>query len=396
MRKDFKENVEELYQSKVTVQDADRHSVADLQEAQDRKKRWPLNTIVLENSVKMIFYQISVDVKNDLSEMTVSYNSNFTVTLHDLSHCDVDQLAEFLLALERKVPHWKHIWDTDNKVQKLKSQINGLIQTTLKGIRQQWTYTIVHVTDEMKNRFRMKFYNLKAMELMLEHENPYWVRKQTEKEILKELKENQIVPPLEQWEAEWTAIREECEKSRAERERYLEEQKKQRIKNQHLIKIKELKIRSLLQTIDYHPWVSTSVSKQFSRYALSTTFNSSFYIHLLMDKADITILVKYQQVDALLEKILSVIKKVNERMPQLQEAMAEDGKGKKLSLTGSTFYDRNEGERWTAELRIGKPMTVKSYVMQRLIEDKKLRSCQIAKEIQDTLNGLLDEIRLSA
>jgi hypothetical protein len=83
--------------------------------------------------------------------MDIAYNSDYQMTFHDLTSCDLHQLSEFILALERDIPKWRHIWVADDKLRKehgvqwvsineippLYSDHNEMIMEALRLMRQK-------------------------------------------------------------------------------------------------------------------------------------------------------------------------------------------------------------------------------------------------------------------
>ena len=124
MVKEFSDNVQRLFDE--TVQDRSvqaRQSAADLLDVLHRKVTQPIQVFKDNSSVRTIYYNVSVTMANDLSSMDIAYNSDYQMTFHDLTSCHLQQLSEFILALERDIPKWRHIWVADDKLRKEKAKI---------------------------------------------------------------------------------------------------------------------------------------------------------------------------------------------------------------------------------------------------------------------------------
>ena len=124
MIKEFSDNVQKLFDE--IVQDRSvpsNQNAADLLDVLHRKVTQPIQVFKDNTCVRAIYYNVSVTVANDLSGMDVAYNSDYQILLHDLTSCDLHQLSEFILALERDIPKWRHIWVADEKLRKEKAKI---------------------------------------------------------------------------------------------------------------------------------------------------------------------------------------------------------------------------------------------------------------------------------
>ena len=110
MIKEFEENVKKLLHTITTKQDTQKHTAAELLDLLKCKVTLPVKTTWEDDSLKMVYYNVSLDIKNDLSSMTISYNKDYMVDFRQLTRCDLHQLADFILALERDIPRWKHVW----------------------------------------------------------------------------------------------------------------------------------------------------------------------------------------------------------------------------------------------------------------------------------------------
>ena len=195
--------------------------------------------------------------------MDVRYNSDYRMTFRGLQTCDIFQLSEFVLALERDIPQWKHLWASDDKLRKEKAKINGRIHSVLGNIRVNLMLDTTEITAEQEQWYRLRYYNVKALQLMLSHDNPFWENQKSEADILQQFQLLHIDAPMEEWYEEWTRFYEGCLSAKAERARIREERHNQQMKLQHLINIKQLKMEALIKTIEMHPSMIVSIHKTF-------------------------------------------------------------------------------------------------------------------------------------
>lgn len=224
MIKEFLENVQRLYDE--TVQDKSvrtNQSAADLLDVLLRKVTQPIQVFKDNTCVRAIYYNVSVSLANNLSSMDIAYNSDYHTTFHDLTSCDLHQLSEFILALERDIPKWRHIWVADDKLRKEKAKIGERLVSSLQQFRYDLMSGQMHDDEKLIERFRIKYYNLKACKMCLDNDNPFWENKKTEAEILEECRTLHMDPPMEQWYSDFTDFVDGCKQMRDERDRKREE-----------------------------------------------------------------------------------------------------------------------------------------------------------------------------
>ena len=267
MIKEFSENVQKLFDE--TVQDRSVQSnqtAADLITILHRKVTQPIQVKTDSTCVHAIYYNVSVTIKSDLSSMDIAYNSDYQMTFHDLTSCDLHQLSEFILALERDIPKWRHIWIADDKLRKEKAKIGERVKSALRQFRSDWMAEWLPDDKKKIELFRIKYYNLQACKMCLDNDNPYWENKNTEAEILEECRTLHMDPPMEQWYADFTSYVEGCKQMRDERERKREELERELEKTRHLIRIKRLKLETLINTIEFNDNFSVTVEQHYPKY----------------------------------------------------------------------------------------------------------------------------------
>ena len=171
MIKEFSDNVKRLFDE--SVQDKsmpDRQTAADLLAVLHRKVTQPIRVITDSTCARVIYYNVSVTLANDLSSMNIAYNSDYQMTFHDLASCDLHQLSEFILALERDIPKWRHIWVADDKLRKEKAKIGERLKSSMQQFRSDWMLGWVYDDGKRIERFRIKYYNLQACKMCLDNE----------------------------------------------------------------------------------------------------------------------------------------------------------------------------------------------------------------------------------
>lgn len=197
----------------------------------------------------------------------------------------------------------------------------------LRGIRCALTDRKIRSTDEMKPGLRRRFFNVKAIELMMMNGIDHWTNGKCEEEIIEQCHSHGLEPDLNQWDEEWNDYAKACESLKAERIRKIEEDRINALKMQHMIQIKKMKIEALLSTIKFDDAVSVSVDKNFE-YKPERINRGGYMLHFMIAEARIVLEIKYNQVDSCLPKILELLKKANALVPDLMNAFEKDNENK--------------------------------------------------------------------
>ena len=392
MIKEFSDNVQRLFDE--SVQDKSmpsRQTAADLLAVLHRKVTQPIRVITDSACARVIYYNVSVTLANDLSSMNIAYNSDYQMTFHDLASCDLHQLSEFILALERDIPKWRHIWVADDKLRKEKAKIGERLKSSMQQFRYDWMSGLAQDDKKKIELFRIKYYNLQACKMCLDNDNPFWEEKNTEAEILEECQTLHMNPPMEQWYADFTDFVDGCKQMRDERDRKREERKREQEKMRHLIRIKQLKLETLINTIEFHHHFSVTVEQHFmdrrpsffTRH-LAPSRNGHFRIRFNINDASTSCRVYFNDVDRSTPAIISAIKRVNDIIPELNNTLNDDG---------HQYYLVGEGvflEQTTDD--VSKPFSVVKYSdkEKRVIPCPQLASSRVANRI----NAVIKELNL--
>ena len=390
MIKEFLENVQRLYDE--TVQDKSvrtNQSAADLLDVLLRKVTQPIQVFKDNTCVRAIYYNVSVSLANNLSSMDIAYNSDYHTTFHDLTSCDLHQLSEFILALERDIPKWRHIWVADDKLRKEKAKIGERVVSSLQQFRYDLMSGQMHDDEKRIERFRIKYYNLKACKMCLDNDNPFWENKKTEAEILEECRTLHMDPPMEQWYSDFTDFVDGCKQMRDERDRKREEQKRELEKLCHLVRIKKLKLEALINAIELHDHFNVMVEQRllnipvrfFSRRPIPSK-DGHFKITFKINDASTSVSVNFNDVDSRIPAVISAIKRVNDIVSELHSTLINDGS--QYSIWGEEkFWERPSAGS-------DKPFIVVKYSDQkkRFVLCPDLASSRVVDRINDIIREL--------
>lgn len=264
------------------------------------------------------YYNVSLQLRDDLSAMLVSYNSDYQLLLHDLTHNNLQQLADFVLALERDIPRWKHLWLSAGQLALQKAKMSQRYASIMREMQRSLTSEKGDMTSQREEQYRIQFYNLKAMQLMLEKDIALWERRRNEEEILDQCMLYHIVPPMEQWYEEWQTFSANCSSMKAERIRKKEELHHELLKMQHLVQIKKTKINAMLKSIEYHPLVKAKVDADFWGDGLKMIKRGYYRISLYIFNAAIDLNLKFRQIDTCIRRVVEAIQRINDIAPELQ------------------------------------------------------------------------------
>ena len=322
---EFTNNVQRLLGQIVTDRQQNTiHDADELLTVLMHKAPLPIHIVREQGVLRLVYDNVSIEVPHDLSNMQVAYNSDYQVTLEDLSRCDVHQLATFIQALEHDISLWHHIWTAEKKVREMLPRMEKRIQSVVSEMQTVFSLQLYPLKDEDIQLYRMKYYNQKACQLLLSHGDPYWKNKATEQEILDQFRLYQIDVPIESWRKEYDELLVHCGTLKEERDRIKEEEKRKREKLQHLINIKRLKLSALINAIELHPEFEVTVHQVygFKRLTPKTCF---YHIHFYIKGEGRICSIRYDRIDERIPKILDAIRQVNNLVPELIRMADENG-----------------------------------------------------------------------
>ena len=391
MIKEFTDNVQRLFNDIVTDKTkAHSHTAEELLAVLRCKVTQPIKIMEEASRVIVIYYNVSIILPKNLSEMNIAYNSEYQMIFDKISSCDLHQLSEFILALERDIPKWKHIWMTDVKLKKEKSKIDERVKSAMNQFRSDWMSEWAKDDEKMIEKFRIKYYNLKACKMCLENDNPFWENKATEIEILDECRTLHIDPPMELWYTEFSGFVEECKHIRDERDRQRMEAKRKEEKTRHLIRIKQLKFEAILKSVEFHQDFSVEVESHlpqryisfFSRQAVPS-MDGYFLFRFKIIGASTVCRVYFKDVDKCTPAIINTINRINDMIPELRNTLIDDGQ--QYYLMGDNNY---MGQFLDDEPDEPFSVVQYSYKRKRVIRCPQLPSNRVAMRINAAIREL--------
>ena len=393
MIKEFPDNVQHLFNEIVTDKTtAHSYTAGQLVAVLRCKVTKPIKIIEEASRVCVVYYNVSVIMPDNLSKMKIAYNSEYQMTFNKISSCDLHQLSEFILALERDIPKWKHIWVADDKLKKEQAKIGERVKSAMRQFRSDWMSVWAKDDEKMIEKFRIKYYNLKACKMCLENDNPFWENKATEVEILDECRTLHIDPPMELWYTEFSDYVDECKQIRDERDRQREEAKRKEEKMRHLIRIKQLKFEAIIKSVEFHQDFKVEVESHlpqrnisfFSRQAVPS-MNGYFLMRFKISGATTECRVSFNDVDRCTPAIINTINRINDMIPELHDTLIADGQ--QYFLMGDNY---SMGQ-FLNDDKTGEPFSVVrySYRKKRIISCPELPSNRVAMRINAAIRKLI-------
>lgn len=215
------------------------------------------------------------------------------------------------------------------------------IKESLRQIRQAFTKSKTPVTEHMKEQYRMRYYNVKALQLLLANNVFVWNNCKNEESLLAQLQEHSLVPSLEHWHTEYHTFVQDCIDSKLKREQEREAAQLWLNKQQHLVRLKQLKLQSHINQLKLHRGVTVIVGSSFVyTHGQKCRVEGRYNIRISIDSAEQSLSLQYDQVDKCLDKLLDIIKQINHMVPQLRKQIALDSKnhGTPLYLGADHFH----------------------------------------------------------
>ena len=323
MVQEFTKNIQRLF-TEIVVDKCQKcvHNADELLAVLQRKVTLPISVIKDGGHIRLVYDNVTIELRHDLASLQIVYNSDYQMTLGGLSSCDIHQLSEFVLSLERDIPKWQHIWMAESKVCKMRLHMQDRVKSIMSEMRTVWKENPYPIKDNLIQQYRLRYYNLKACQLMLNIGNPYWENKTTEQEILEECRLYHINAPIESWCEEYDELLNQCSKLRDERERRMEEWKRQQEKEHHLAQLKKLKLQAFIKTMEFHPEFCVTVCNisEYRRPVAPILFGVDFTIN----KDVVPYRAYYTDFDRLFPKITDAIKRINDLMPDLNNTLKDN------------------------------------------------------------------------
>lgn len=321
MIQEFTTNVQRLFAEIVTDRHPkNSHDADELLSVLQRKVTLPVRVIKKDKRICMVYDNVTIELRHDLSAMQIVYNSDYQMTFNKLSSCDVHQLSEFILSLERDIPKWRYIWIAQNILCKKKLHVHEQVKHAMHEIEAKLLSVQEAVSISTIEQCRLRYYNLKTSLLMLEIGNPFWKNKATEQDIFEECRLYHIDPPMELWCEEFAQILNECNKIRDEKIRKIEEKKRQEEKENHLLKLKQRQLQAIIKTIELHPGFRVEVHRYVPTYLLPPP-RTGLVILFIINEDVVPIDFVASEITTFLPKVMSAIQRINDIIPDLNRTL---------------------------------------------------------------------------
>lgn len=250
------------------------------------------------------------DEQDDARRPYVTISPDFIVTIHSKGQSN-DPHYNNLLRLARRM------------------------KVSLKNIRYQLSHLKTPLTAEEERFYRMRFFNIRAIGLMLELGIPEWQNCKDDEALLQQFAKARIIPPLDEWQADWLTFAQYCADTQYQRRHCKEVQQNKANKMTHIASLKAMKAKALLDAAfpqaEGNAGAFLQVGIDFSnsivvtkRQNLKITFDGFYTISLCIDGTRIQFHLTYSELDRALPLVIDGLRRINDLVPAFGMALAAD------------------------------------------------------------------------
>lgn len=232
----------------------------------------------------------------------VTLSPDFIVTIHSKGQSD-DPHYNDLLRLARRM------------------------KVSLKNIRYQLSHLKSPLTADEERFYRMRFFNVRAIGLMLEHGIPQWTNCRDDETIVQQCAKHGIIPTLDEWQADWLTFAIYCADTQYQRENSKEVQQNKANKLAHIVGLKAMKAKALLAAVDFGPSVSIDFGNHIGVTKLQNgkvKCDGSYTVALRIDGTEVKLHISYYQLEASIPILINGLRCISELVDELHKALATD------------------------------------------------------------------------
>ena len=263
----FTNNVHRLYDKYIT----EMRSPEDCSDgdciAMLKKESAPLKVIENQNDVWLIYDNLSLCIRNDLSRMSISYVGEDSIVFTDVAKCTPRQLLAFIEAIEKDTIRLQDLWYKEN-IERRKQRILflQLQKRCFRKFRHSWMSVMELKNPMLNEQYLIRYLNLRGYETMLSS----WNHKNDVADIKDECIQLGLGDVVQQWQKEFVDFTNQCasiiNSNRLKREDKLKKQEKTR----HLALIKRAKLEALLKSIDFNRDFNLFIGNIFANFTRRT------------------------------------------------------------------------------------------------------------------------------
>lgn len=209
------------------------------------------------------------------------------------------------------------------------------MKVSLKNIRYQLTHLKSPLTADEERFFRMRFFNVRAIGLMLAHGIPKWQNCRDDEAILSQCAKAHITPPLDEWQTDWLTFALYCADTQYQRQKHCEEIQEKALRLKHIAALKGMKAKALLASAFHQyegiegerPFVSVDFCNSIvvtKRQNRKITFDGSYAVSLHFDYTRIQFHLTYRELEPALPHIIEGFRLINDLVPVFHATLAAD------------------------------------------------------------------------
>lgn len=201
------------------------------------------------------------------------------------------------------------------------------MRVSLKNIRYQLTHLKTPLTAEEEYFYRMRFFNIRAIGLMLEHSIPQWTNCRDDEAIVQQCAKHGIIPTLDEWQADWLTFAIYCADTQYQRENSKKVQQNKANKLAHIVGLKAMKAKALLAAVEFGPSMSIDFGNHVSftkKQNGKVKCDGSYVITLRIDHTEVKFHICYYQLEASIPILINGLRCISELVDELHKALATD------------------------------------------------------------------------
>lgn len=201
------------------------------------------------------------------------------------------------------------------------------MKASLKKLRYRLTHLQSPLSANEERFYRMRFFNIEALALMIAHGIPQWKNCSNEDAMRRQCDKHGITPPLNDWHADWLAFSKFCYDMQDQRLKNREDQQRKRSKLDHLISLKDLKLKALLSNINYPSGVSVKGRENWCydvRQNGKVTIWGNYEVTLCIDELKVLILTDIAWENDTFQPLIEALKRINNLILAFRKALSAD------------------------------------------------------------------------
>lgn len=380
----FANNVHRLYDKYITEMQSPEDSSDGDCIAMLKKESAPLKVIEYQDDVWLIYDNLSLCIRHDLSSMSISYVGEDSVVFTDVAKYAPRQLLAFIEAIEKDTIRLQDLWHKE-KIERRKQRIwfLQLQKRCFRKFRLSWMSVMELKNPRLNEQYLIRYLNLKGYETKLNS----WILKNNVADIKDECIQLGLGDIVQQWQEDFVDFTNQCASIKNSNRLKREEKLKNQEKTRHLASIKRAKLEALLKSIDFNHDFKVFIGNIFANFLRRTReFRFTIDLQLKIRNATCDFRLNGVNLEAKTLALVESISKINDIVPRLSE-LVEKKEQQEYCLLGN--YECCRRSHFDPELNV-KPFSIVkigSYGFMTRCNNKST-PCKLVEEINQIVLGL--------